>query len=125
MIFGISYGVWVAILVLSAFAVLVMSNSKSPSRRMALKVPDEKELDDYVKSITALNQMRWFKLTAKSEDVPVVLNKIEVVGFTVMYQFFLNQETHLYDLFFRCKREQLEELKVIMKDFITIKNNTT
>lgn len=109
MFLGIDYIFW--ILALGCAAIFLVTRPKKKKQQTAT----QEQIDEY---ISEFMEMRWFKVTAPSEKVPEVLNKIEVAKVTVMYQFFLNQETGIYDLFFRCKRTDLDRIKGIMKDFI-------
>jgi hypothetical protein len=111
MFLGIGYIWWVCILI-AIFWWLVITSW--PKKNAAPTITKE-QLDSYISDVL---EMRWFKVTSPPEQVVEVLNKIEVAKITVMYQFFLNEKTGLYDLFFRCRRADLDRMKGIMKDFI-------
>jgi hypothetical protein len=112
MFLGIDYGFW--LMILAPCALLL---AYRPRRKRESTITQE-QINTYISDMNASLEMRWFKVTAPSEQVPEVLNKIEVEKFTVMYQFFFNDKTGLYDLFFRCRRADLDRMKGIMKDFI-------
>lgn len=112
MFLGVEYIWW--LLMLGCVAVfLALKPKKKPGPNIS-----QEQIDAYVKDLSEAMEMRWFKVTAPSEQVSEVLNKVEVAKITVMYQFFLNEKTGLYDLFFRCRRADLDRMKGIMKDFI-------
>jgi hypothetical protein len=112
MFLGIDYTIWLVIL-----GVCALLLAYRPRKKRGSDINQE-QINTYINDMNASLEMRWFKVTAPSEQVPEVLNKIEVEKFTVMYQFFFNDKTGLYDLFFRCRRVELDKIKGIMKDFI-------
>lgn len=112
MFLGIDLIWWIVALGAVALWLVITSWPKKNSTPTMTK----EQVDSYVSDLL---EMRWFKVTAPPEQVPDVLNKIEVAKITVMYQFFLNEKTGLYDLFFRCRRDDLDRMKGIMEDFIS------
>lgn len=110
MVLGIPYIVWVS--VLGAIAIwLAMSNTTKKKNKNTEE--ERAAYDNFQKSLEEMAEMRWVNIKGVLPDqVVVLLNKIEVAKITVMYQFFIRNNT--YDMFFRCRKNQQEELKKIL-----------
>ena len=103
MILGMPYIVWLGILGAIGL-VLYISPSKKKEPEMTME-----QVNEYVQDLI---EMRWVKARVESDEVTELLNKIEEAKITVMYQFFVREGK--YDMFFRCRKSQLEDLKKVL-----------
>ena len=108
MVLGIPYIVWLGIL--GALGLMLwIAPKKSNDALSEEKAAYENFLKSCDDKIEDLIEMRWVRARVEVDKVPELLNKIEVAKITVMYQFFVREGK--YDMFFRCRRSQQEELK--------------
>lgn len=113
MIFGIPYIVWLGIL--GAIGLMLYIAPSGKKRRDEGKDEEIAAYEQFKKSLEVMTEMRWVNIIgAKPKQVTELLNKIEVSKITVMYQFFVREGK--YDMFFRCRQSQQEELKKIILD---------
>jgi hypothetical protein len=121
MFLGISFDVWVFFSMIGIVLALVITDWKSSkqSEKEINKMNErvEEEIEKLVKNAKEYNIMRWLKISVPPERVAKVLNKIEEMKIPVMYQFFLNTNTGIYDMFFRCNISQFNELSKALIDF--------
>ena len=108
MVLGIPYIVWLGILGAVGLA-LWMVPKKSNDALAEEKDAYENFRKSCDEALEELTEMRWVRARVTPKEVPELLNKIEVAKITVMYQFFVREGK--YDMFFRCRQNQLEELK--------------
>jgi len=112
MLFGIPDIVFLGILGAMAIAIWIYpSKKKSKSSVIA-----EEDIESYVKSLSEAIELRWVRLRVNPEDLTTVLNKIEEIKISVMYQFFLRENK--YDMLFRCQKSKIEQFKKVMSDYI-------
>ena len=74
------------------------------------------DVDEYVKSLQEIVEMRWVRLRVNPEDLDTVLNKIEETKISVMYQFYLRENK--YDMLFRCQKSKIEQFEESLKEYI-------
>jgi hypothetical protein len=112
MVLGISYAVWLGIL--GAIGLMLWTIPKKSNDKLnEEKATYEQFRKSCDEALEELTEMRWINITGSTPDqVSELLNKIEVAKITVMYQFFVRGGK--YDMFFRCRQSQLEELKKIL-----------
>ena len=71
------------------------------------------EFNSYIESaVEEMTEMRWVRARVTPNEVTELLDKIEEAKITVMYQFFVREGN--YDMFFRCRKNQQEELKKVL-----------
>lgn len=111
MILGIPYIVWFGIL--GAIGMwLFISPKKSNDKLNEEKATYEQFRKSCDEALDELTEMRWVRARVTPKEVPELLDKIEVAKITVMYQFFVREGK--YDMFFRCRKSQIEELKKVL-----------
>ena len=103
MILGIPIPIWLGVL----GAILVMLYIV-PSKKKEPEMSAE-DLESYIGSLSDITEMRWIAVRVAVDKVTILLDRIEEAKITVMYQFFVREGE--YDMFFRCRKSQLEELK--------------
>ena len=112
MVLGIPYMWWVIGLGLVAVA-LVWPSKKNKSLSEEDASRRSFEISESIEEMIA---MRWVRLRVNPEDLDTVLNMIEELKISVMYQFFLRE--HKYDMFFRCQKSKLEDFKKALAEYI-------
>jgi len=113
MIWGIPYIVWLGIL--GAIGLMLYIAPKKSNDKLA---EEKAAYENFQKScneaLEDMVEMRWVNIKGILPDqVPELLNKIEVAKINVMYQFFVRNNA--YDVFFRCRKNQQEELKKMLE----------
>jgi len=118
-------------LFMSAAAFIIMIASKMiaealKKRSQSVRLMGEQELHEILsklgnaeEQIEEMTKMAWTRVVLFPEDVDKFLNELEKVKIPVMYQFFFNNKTQKYDMFFRCAKSRKEELEEVAKKFIT------
>lgn len=76
----------------------------------------DENMDGYIKSLQEITEMGWVRLRVNPEDMDTVLNTVEELKISVLYQFFLRE--HKYDMLFRCQKSKLEDFKKAMDAYI-------
>ena len=116
MLLGIPYLWWILALGIVAVFLSVPGKKKSNEdepKHFGLFTDD---VDEYVKSLQEIVEMRWVRLRVNPEDLDTVLNKIEETKISVMYQFFLRENK--YDMLFRCQKSKIEQFEEFLKEYI-------
>ena len=120
MILGIPYTVWFILGLGIAAILLSMSGKKKVNDKHFGLFNDsgiaEGDIDGYIKSLQEITEMGWVRLRVNPEDLDTVLNMVEDLKISVLYQFFLRE--HKYDMLFRCQKNRLEEFKNGMIDYM-------
>lgn len=113
MIWGIPYIVWFSILGAIGLMLYIMPSKKRSNDKLdGEKAAYEQFRKSCEDAIEDMVEMRWIRARVAPNEVPELLNRIEAAKITVMYQFFVRNNS--YDMFFRCRKSQLEELKKIL-----------
>jgi len=119
MILGIPYIWWLLGLGIVAVWLSMPSKKKVNDKHFGLFNDSgiaEGDIDGYIKSLQEITEMGWVRLRVNPEDLDTVLNMVEDLKISVLYQFFLRE--HKYDMLFRCQKDRLEEFKNGVIDYI-------
>ena len=112
MLFGIPDMLFLGILGAIAIAIWIYPSKKKSKGNVIA----EGDIEGYVKSLQETTKMRWVKLRVNPEDLTTVLNMIEDLKVSVMYQFYLRENK--YDMIFRCQKSKMEEFEKVMAEYI-------
>jgi len=113
MFLGIPYIAWVGIFGAIALWISLLPKKKKKTKKSGTS---QEDLDQYIKSLQEVTEMKWTRLSVSPEDLTAVLNKIEDLKISVQYQFYLRENR--YDMIFRCQKSKMEEFKKVMSDYI-------